>query len=267
MPACLECEYEKDENNQETENIKCKACNYYQALSSDGKCYDCKFDVSDGCQECKFIKNEIDNSEKLMCTACNTGYFLNSNGKCISYLPYLKKIPYCYFYSFRIENNTLRYYNDDDYIYYYYRSSYNQTKEINTEINTECIECETGYFRNDEGLCEPLTPEKCSLISIMENYPIKYYECRNYCGQEKNSYIDLVISNINSTFDIENNDNDEGSESNSTIRINMYEEFERYFYYSNDQFSILYDDLKSLIVRSQLCISNSGNGGKNHQKI
>ena len=74
-PACLECGYEKDENNQETEKIKCKACNYYQALSSDGKCYDCKFDVSDGCQECKFIKNEIDNSEKLMCTACNTGTF------------------------------------------------------------------------------------------------------------------------------------------------------------------------------------------------
>ena len=67
-PACFECDYKKNDILQETENIKCIFCpNRYHALSSDGKCYDCRLHLSFGCEKCKFTKNEIDNTEKLVC--------------------------------------------------------------------------------------------------------------------------------------------------------------------------------------------------------
>ena len=174
-PSCYECEYEKDENGQEKENIICKNCsNPYQALSSNGKCYDCDIELS--CPKCEFIKYNNYNKEKLVCTECYLGYYMNSDGKCVNFLHYLKKIPYCYIYTYQIKNNnknTIFYYYDDDDQTNYYEGDYGYEfilPEINSSIDTKCISCEIGYNLDKDGKCIPTTFEECSLISIIQNF-------------------------------------------------------------------------------------------------
>ena len=139
-PSCNKCGYEVDENGRETEKIICKNCEQeYQILSSEGKCYNCKYDLQDSCERCKFIKNENDNNEKLVCTLCQVGYFLDSNGNCVNYLHFLKNnIPYCYEYSYNIGNieiiknydNSISFSNSDKYC-----MNYKKDKECKLEIN------------------------------------------------------------------------------------------------------------------------------------
>ena len=103
-PSCDVCEYKKDENGKETKNIKCKYCgNIYQTSDSEGKCYNCKIELS-GYDSCKFIKK--DNKENLICTLCSPGYYLDSNGNCINYLDYVKTTSNCNYMNYSIGNIT-----------------------------------------------------------------------------------------------------------------------------------------------------------------
>ena len=245
--GCYECTYGKDENGQETENIVCKKCSSaYQALSSDGKCFNCQVDLNYGCQYCKFINNEIDNTEKLICTQCYYQYYLNSEGICINYSPQLKKIPYCSEYEYKIGNNIFKYNNNED--EFLYSSSYNiNITKVDDQINTECKKCENGYYLNDYGKCIILTIEDCSLVSIIQNFPQRYTECKTFCDQKSYCYVDYVIKNY-------------GKESNNDlIKANMSEIFEKNKGKKN-LFSLLDDNIKSIIIDNKLCLSNSGKG-------
>ena len=245
--GCYECTYGKNENGQETENIVCKKCSSaYQALSSDGKCFNCQVDLNYGCQYCKFINNEIDNTEKLICTQCYYRYYLNSEGICINYSPQLKKIPYCSEYEYKIGNNIFKYNNNEDELLY--SSSYNiNITKVDDQINTECKKCENGYYLNDYGKCIILTIEDCSLVSIIQNFPQRYTECKTFCDQKSYCYVDYVIKNY-------------GKESNNDlIKANMSEIFEKNKSKKN-LFSLLDDNIKSIIIDNKLCLSNSGKG-------
>ena len=254
-PGCYECVYQKDENGQETENIICKNCSSeYQALSSDGKCYNCQVDLNYGCQYCKFINNEIDNTEKLVCTQCYYQYYLNSEGICINYLPQLKKIPYCSEYEYAIGNNIFKYYNNEDGDESYYSSSYNiNITKVDDQINTECKRCENGYYLNDYGNCIILTIEDCSLVSIIQNFPQRFTYCKRFCDQNSYSYVNYVIKNYGN----ENN--------NDLIEVNMNEIFEKNKNKKN-LFNLLDDNIKSIIIGNKLCLSNSGKGSNEEPK-
>lgn len=234
----------------------------HQILSSSGKCYDCRLDVSYGCDYCNFTKNEFDSNEKLVCIDCRAGYYLDSEGKCINYLPNLKRIPFCYKHKFHLKNNILIYYThgEEDIYYDYLKYPYNGSQKIDNKIETECIECETGYFLNGNNICESINIEECSIISIFENYPIKYYECKNFCYLDKNTFITSIKINLNNLYEV--NDNEEGEYNNVRI-IYMDDIIYSNYYYSDNIYSILDDDIKSLTVKSKLCISNSGKGGEN----
>ena len=251
--GCYECTYGVDENGQETENIVCRKCSVeYQALSSDGKCYNCQTDLNYGCQKCDFINNGKNNTEKLVCTQCYYQYYLNSDGICINYLPQLKKIPYCSEYEYKIGNNIFKYYDNEN--EFYYSSTYNiNITKVDDQINTECKSCENGYYLNDYGNCIILTIEDCSLVSIIQNFPQRYTECKKFCDQKSYSYVDYVIKYY-------------GNESNNDfIKVNMSEIFEKNRSKKN-LFNLLDDNIKSIIIDNKLCLSNSGKGNKEEPK-
>ena len=139
-PACYECGYEIDKDGLETNNIICTDCHskdkyiqfnyitYYNnycysnsALSHNGKCYSCKYSLSESCLKCEF-----NNVNKLVCTFCAPGYYLDSEGKCISIMNKIEKIQNCknqqftigkilyHFYNYDINNNYLKIYNYED---------------------------------------------------------------------------------------------------------------------------------------------------------
>ena len=74
-PGCYNCGYEEDENGKETDNIICKNCFnnendislinrdfdhfYGSVLTSEGKCYNCKYNLSDNCLKCDMINNKF----------------------------------------------------------------------------------------------------------------------------------------------------------------------------------------------------------------
>ena len=165
-PACDKCGYNIDENGKETNEIKCLNCTgEYKVLNSEGKCYNCKNELSDKCQRCKFVKNG--NKEELKCTLCIKGYYLDSNGKCISFLDNIEKIPNCRIISFKIGNISCKYYPYNDNIYYEINDIYNNyylwnnsndsyanyinenLKEIKSSIKGICVTPDDGYYLND----------------------------------------------------------------------------------------------------------------------
>ena len=281
-PACDRCGYAIDENGNETEEIICKLCYYYNsALNSKRKCYNCKYDFDKGCSHCKFIINKDENTEKLICTGCNDNYYLKSDGHCYNFLSFFEKEPNCLVYSYYV-GNSLFYYNDllsieeyyrgreyynynYDYNDYYYYLNSNNSLTLEKQ-KTECIRCQNGFFKNDEGNCEKLSDEKCSLISIIENYSQKYRQCNDYFNKTNYSSIDYLIENenndqIENTDEIENNE-ERGEDLNNTIKINLeyvYQEYNK----SNQNIDSLNEKIKSLIYNSKFYISNSGKGGEN----
>ena len=340
---CLKCGYD-----DETGNIKCKYCPLENhLLTSEGKCYNCRINLSDRCQICKFINEPTDNENKLQCTLCEPGYYLNSRGECINYLNHIKPIPKCSDYYYNINNVTFKLYshyytssdqivyynysyycvykyynnsNNDYYHYYYYtysniydyiyydeRYNYNYdyyqmylfrdnyTKiinniaipEINSEINAECIACESGYYKNDYGNCIPLKEEDCSLFSIIQNFPERYKDCMRICNNYNYAYLDFLIKNYNT----DNNNEEQNKANNYTLLIFEYI-FNGYFngysgrvYYSssyyynnhfynnyfndrgyyyffftsslNDLFSIYGNDLKYSFIKNGFCVNTS----------
>ena len=239
-PSCLKCQYEKDENQNDKQNIICEYCPYEgnNALTSDGKCYNCKIFLSDNCDYCTF-NNSIG---KLECKLCKPGYYLNSGGECISYYNYLVKIPNCYEYTFKINNISMYYFNYYDFIFFRYESyidiySVPLIPQINSTIKTKCESCLDGYYKDSDGNCVTISLEECTIISII-NYPERYDACYDICYT--NHYIFLDI-----TLDF----------------------FDYYYYgYNNLTSNILYDDS---ILNNKLCINRPSNSEylKNCQSV
>ena len=248
-PYCFECEYEKDENLHETENIKCKLCpSYYHALNSDGKCYSCRTFNSYGCELCTFEKNEFDNTEKLVCLKCRGGYYLNNDRICVSFIPLIKQIPHCTRHDFYIDNVDISYYASDYVIPSEVINNY--PREMNSQIDTKCFTCEDRYFRDDNFNCEPLSTKKCTLMSISNIRDIDTYKCRKYCRIEDNyALIDVTYTNNSINY------NNIETKNNNTIKISLF----NYNLYDLEKID---ENLKSLIMERQICISNSGKGGK-----
>ena len=222
-PDCFECGYAQ-ENGKETDKIICKNCysyyddnqidlfnflnNYHStliqyystALSSDGKCYNCQYEVSDNCLKCEFI-NDKENKEKLTCTLCPLGYYLNSEGKCISFIKDIKTIPNCESMVFNIENYVFYYQpkNDKPIIidyYYYYNdlSHYNEAmKKIELPINTICKKCNSGYILNNKGECETFDLRNCTGNSLLNKNNLG--DCINLCNDNEFPLINLLLEN------------------------------------------------------------------------
>ena len=217
-PACYECGY--DDNNEN--NIICKNCysNYYfsvydyyynydrkynqPALSSDGKCYDCQIEFSEYCKECGFVLN-TDGTKTLKCTKCSIGHYLSPEGRCVSYLSLIQTTENCRRYDVLIGGMNFNI-NIYSYGYYNYYNSYNFTitsDDIKGPIKSTCIECYNKYFLNEEGKCEYLSFEKCTFLSVLNDYEKKGSTCRNMYWDYVTIYLPIKIfdsTNVNEIY-------------------------------------------------------------------
>ena len=216
---CSKCEYKIDENGNETNETICTKCN--GVLGSDGKCYDCKIDLFDECESCRYD----DGQGNLVCTLCRPGYYLDNNGNCINYLNNIMRIDNCREHSLSIGNvffNHIFYNKYDEYIeydkflyHYKYYYSFSDLKyindrfidfindnvkqeNINPQIDPRCVYCKEGYFVNSQGLCVPLTLNDCTFISMIDNSEL-YYKCENLCFENEFPFTLLDLSEISNS--------------------------------------------------------------------
>ena len=237
---CELCEYSKDENGTEINEIKCRSCR--SPLNPHGKCYGYEYDHDIGlkCKDYDFILSE-DNSKKiLVCTECVDNYIL-VNGSCINYNDYMNNqnylfdedkmdnIPYC----------IQTYASNEDI------SQENEENPYNKKVKTKCLLVMYEYFTNDKGGCDYYTAENCSFSSIFPNkYSSRYSNCVSMCkNNEKYASIEYYYE-----LDIENDNNSYKLDINDLINSKIN--------YNDSQ------DLMSIISKGYLCLSNSGKGGK-----
>ena len=121
--------------------------------------------------------------------------------------------------------------------------------ETSFMIKTKCTQCKKGYFKDINGNCEGRVIETCSYLSLLESYPQKYDDCMNFC--KKDSFV-MINYTMNRT---ENNNSGENTINNDTdiISINFDYILEHYVNLIN----LTDEDLKNIIIKGQLCISNS----------
>ena len=272
-PGCYECGYETNDNGIETNKIICKECytqDHYQyrregydfyyyyyyyldenylnppLLSKEGKCYNCKIQFSEACNECEFKTNE-DGTESLKCISCNSGYYLTSEGNCVK-INYLKnlipRIPNCKQYLLTSgENQCIISINEAE-------SSFNITHYTNLNIiykeiyltglkryEKDCVECNEGFFLNDKGECEELNYDKCSFNSILNNYDKFYGICSNFCKNSNNQNVIIILTKTST---------------NNEFSINNFD---------YDDYNIFIDIIKSS-DKIKVCLNNSGEGGE-----
>ena len=255
-PACEICEYAKDEDGNETNDIRCKYCPSDSILSSDGKCFNCKEELGESCTNCSFTVNETDNIEILKCDKCQQEYHLTDNGYCIHYQSYTEFIPNCLYSYYRISLDE--------------SSNINSTEENNNSnnftIETFCEGCKNGYYRNN-GTCEKLSIEECTYLSIMNsNFYDKYYGCSNMCN--KNDYVLIYYyyeksTNYTNTSTISNNtemnSNSSDIKSNEKIKLDLSS---LYNIYGSEESSLefLSNDIKPLFLKAYYCLGNQGTG-------
>ena len=269
-PACYECGYDIDKDGKETDNIICKDCyskekyinfddnidysKYYysnSALSSNGKCYNCKYSLSESCLKCKFNEND-----KLVCALCAPGYYLDSEGKCLSFINKIKKINNCnshqisigkILYGFNdndIFNNYLHFHNNEDKYNYYnnntYYNNYNEDlKKYIDSIESTCTECSDGYYLEENGECVIYDFKNCigyNNIKERRNY------CHSLCYKKGCPYIYMRFINNSIDFDYEYNN----TLNLSITRIDFILSY----------FDILSNDSKNLIENMSFCYNN-----------
>ena len=201
---CDKCEYKNGK-------VMCTECNGF--LNSEGKCYNCQNDLFDECESCDFKEG------KLICTLCKPGYYLKDDN-CKNYLDLLEKINNCNKYSYSIGNVYFNYYPETGYVnydkfiynnqsYYYYnlndmnidfidfinKNINNNENKIKKGISGKCVYCNDEYYLNSEGNCEPLTLDKCILISMIDNSEL-YEKCTKFCSENKFPFILIDLHNI-----------------------------------------------------------------------
>ena len=274
--ACSECQYEKDNNGVDTDNIICKGCypsysyfgytydSYYYkgqdysnqvVLSSQGKCYDCQATFGGLCNECDLTRTE-DGKESLQCINCLDGYYLSSEGICVSYNNLLPKIENCrntiyslgeinYYIFIEVRQDS----TDESRIIYEFYPSTEENKntfiqELTTtgmeKISVSCSECMRNFFFNDEGKCEELTFDKCSYNNIFKNITLFKESCKSFCTS---SYYDTI--NYDKVEIVTNLEDKTFSLYN--IQPHIYDEFIENFGENNN---------------IKTCLSNSGEGGE-----
>ena len=277
-PACYECGYEQNEAGKDTNNIICKNCysyfdyndyeyyrDYYEyfssALSSKGKCYNCKYDLSDNCIKCEFIKDQK-NNEKLACTQCRKGYYLDTEGKCINYINKIIKVPNCYKMIITIDNYRFSYYieDNDGYININYQTNMNVSyfyeimRNIKSPIKGTCEYCSDEYYLNEKGECEYIDLNNCtgkSLYNRIEENNGRTLEnaCSNLCNYNEFPFIYLLLKN-------------------NSIDLNKesYDNIEKDIYRMDDLFDILNvtnDETKKFIFENPLCYNISDENLRN----
>ena len=264
-PACYECQYD------DKKNIICKDClrdeddsyNTAIAVSSSGQHYHCKYDLSDACIKCVFIK--IQGAEKLTCLECDNGYYLNSDGKCISYIYKLDIIPNCLIHNFEIEGSIFSFYFYNDMIYF----TKNETNENdNTVINealknykdkisTTCQQCERNYIMKDKRKCEIFDFNECIGKNLITNSNVteEMSICLNLSYQY--GYPLIYIGLINNNID------------NKIINISDYSEIESVINLlyniidtSSSKFYEFNEETKNYILNSQIFYKTSDNAIK-----
>ena len=253
-PSCYECGYEEDEKGEETDNIICKNCysaeKYYEkypgdyyydyylllkktsnsVLNQDKKCYSCKTELSESCLNCEF---RIGNNEerKLVCTLCSSGYYLNSDGKCESFIDKIEKIKNCKKYKFAI-NNFIFYYDTtktkDYFESEYYSAKYiNKILDINKKpLKSTCLNCEGGYYLNDDGLCESLRFEICDGYFIYKYNREYLYDCENLCY--KNDYPKIYLALEDNSINFKIKDIKDITKKDTIINILNNQNFQKY---------------------------------------
>ena len=79
-PGCEQCEYAKDLNGKDTDEIKCSYCPEGGVLNKDGKCLNCQEELGHRCTKCNYTLDKENNIEKLKCLTCSG--IISSNGFC-----------------------------------------------------------------------------------------------------------------------------------------------------------------------------------------
>ena len=221
-PYCYECEYEKDENDEETENIVCKDCfsliddnnkQYSINLLSNKKCYNSEYYSEEICL--KYDIKKENGVEKKECKVCPLGYYLNSEGKCINYIDEIEIIPNCFRQTFSIMSKFNFYYHPNyitDKITFEkgikeYISSFNYLnlylKNINPSTKTSCSSCVSGYFLNYEGKCEIFKEEICTWHFMIDNDERKQ-GCYYFCSEKGYKFTSIKYKDNLIDIDFEN---------------------------------------------------------------
>ena len=298
-PACQECEFAKDNNGTETNEIKCKYCSKDGILSSDGKCYNCQEELGDSCTKCSFVKNDEDGKDILKCQACKTNYVLSPNGHCIHYQSYYKLIPHCLnsYLNVKINNITYNdnisvnesYYNnksnlENNYGQFLIENNITESNESSYNITIEsiCLKCKDGYYLTKEGYCESIDIEECSFLNIfLTGEYNKFISCKELCQNKNYVLIDYfsnekvedlydnnsdIYDNYSDIFNY-SNINDDNNTSNNSLETNKYklniELIINKYGLNNYTFDSLSNDTKTFIMKGYSCLGNLGNGQKN----
>ena len=174
---------------------------------------------------------------------CDIGYYLNTEGNCVSFVSLVTKLQNCREYDFWIMDMHFWLYND----YYidisysnylnlsYYNNLVSEYFSLGTKsLDSKCIYCYTGYFLNENGNCEELNYEYCTLNSIMKNYTKLRSACSNFCYQ------------------------------NNKVRLSLKLKEGKEFYIGNFDYSIYNEFIDEFGENNKImiCLNNSGEGGE-----
>ena len=296
-PACDICEYKRDENGKELDEIKCKQCSSNNILSSDGKCYNCKDELGQACQKCNFTKKEDNFNEELYCLKCSQNYNLNSDGYCISYQSYYQKLPQCSTYSYEITKinkyictkHIFDIFNSSEPNFQYFDSYDDYYSYYSNKGNYISIGGITFWLDGYDNYCIEEIPNK--EYSSKNNFIIKTkcLQCKKGYFKDNNgnceglsfetcSYIFALGSNqkylgcknfcnsnnvatINYTINkTQSNGKENEDKNNKTKNEDAISINIDYILknYGYNSFNSLDDELKNITIKGQLCISNSG---------
>ena len=254
-PACELCGYGVDDDGNDTDDIVCKYCPG-GFLTSDGKCYKCKDELEDGCQNCTLQVDDIKKTEKLVCTNCFNDYILSNHSHCIHYNSFVKKIPFCseqYNYlNKRIINennsnsNSMNITPFEDNFYFYNNTNVNNTGNIRYEYKIEsyCSNCRNGYVLKNN-TCAPFNIANCSFISIipldysnnntqgLKNLLENYYRCYSLGDRSEYVKIDYYYEIMEETKVIYTNNNSY-YEDDFTDYYSDYPDYDNYTDFNNN---------------------------------
>ena len=200
-PKCDECQY-IIKNGFDTNEINCKICPEGNMLSSSGRCYNCTDEVGPGCKKCDFENG----TEKVICLECEKDYVLNNEKFCSVKKIQTDTIPNCLII----------------------KESPRRRRLADKPI---CEKCNDGYYVVDNGECENLSLELCSLSSINETETSIYDECVKFCE-------------INYYPIVDYKDNNEKIKSILKKDLNI-------------EYNSLEEDILNIIKKGALCINNN----------
>ena len=185
-PACSLCEYEKNENGTELDNIICKYCPKNAVLSKDNKCYYCDEELGKGCNKCQFFYDQVSGIDMLECISCSNEYKLSEKKHCVHYQSYFDLIPHC-----SLQENKIVDISKDGNI--------KNDEDITQESN--CLICVKDYFLNNVSECIKYSIESCAYNEI--NDIRTYNNCNIFCKNRNYAKIEYYMYKLNENFEKE----------------------------------------------------------------